>query len=500
VQPATPLLEIRGLEKVFPNGTVALSGVDLEVHPGETHGLVGANGAGKSTLAKIVAGALFPSRGSIMWEGRAVHWRGPADARNSGIGTIYQNTPLVPTLSVVDNVFLGRGGFLIRRDRRREEYDRLVEKIGVDIDPDALVGFLPVGQRQLVAILQALAENARLVVMDEPTAALAESERQALWRTMNQLKQSEGTGFLYISHFLGDVMDLTDSLTVLRDGAVALNCATTATSEADLATALIGHRIARAEATLHGPNHALGQVALDVKHLCTRGRVEDVSLSVREGEVVGLAGILGAGRSEILHGIFGAEPNATGSVHIFGQEVRRAPGAAVAAGIALLPEDRDRQGLLRAWEIWRNTSLPDLSTFVRGHLFLNTSAEMQRARDAISSLGIIAQSPATTVSELSGGNAQKVMFAKWMFGDARVLLLDEPTAGVDVGAKADIQDLIRKASDQGRAILLVSSEFDELLMLASRVLVVRAGRIVADLMSADTSEAALSRLAGSRLE
>lgn len=493
---AGQLLDLAGISQVFPNGTVALRDVGMRVHQASVHGLVGANGAGKSTLIKIISGALRPTAGTILWKGANVHWTSPADARAAGISTIYQHIPLVPTLSVLENVFLWKGGVLRAEGQKLRQFEQLLDRIGYSIEPDALVGSLSIGQRQMVAIMQALAQGTELVIMDEPTASLASTEREIVFEVVRRLKERDHTSFIYCSHFLDEVLDLTDRVTVLRDGRDVLQEATDRLTESQLVEAIVGRKLLEVESAGPPTVESSAPAVLEVAGLSSPGRLEDVTFSVQEGEVVGLAGLLGSGRSEILQAIFGADPRAAGSVRVCGREVGHSPHAAVRSGIALVPEDRTKQGLIGFWEIWRNISLPALPKLSLGRWFPSATRERELAERAIKDLRIVAPSPDTAVSNLSGGNAQKVVFAKWMYSDALVLLLDEPTVGVDVGTKADILELVRRFARDGKAIVVVSSEFEELIALADRILVVRQGRIVTTRRASETSEHELVALAG----
>ena len=491
----TPLLSLEQVRKTFPNGTIALRGVDLSVERGSVHGLLGANGAGKSTLIKILSGAFPASAGSIVWRGKPAAWRTPNDANAAGVATIHQHIPLVPTLSVLENIFLARGGWR-RSGADRRDFAQLTATVGYDIDPDALVADLPIGQRQMVAILQALGGGAELIVMDEPTASLAAGERDIVYATVRRLARQEGKAILFVSHFLDEVIALTDRVTVLRDGVAVLRAETADLDEMRLAEAIVGRAVAAITHLQRVDRHQAGDVVLDATDLASPGKLAPVSLAVCAGEVLGIAGFLGSGRSELLHAIFGADPAATGTVRVHGKPVARSTGARVAAGIALVPEDRMRQGLVPGFEIWRNTTLPHLDGVSWKGLITRPDAERDRGREAIRRLGIKAQSPEVLVTELSGGNAQKVTVGKWLFGGASVFLLDEPTAGIDVGAKADILALIRKLAGEGCGVIVVSSEFEELMAVSDRVFVMRDGRVVAELDAMETSEHELTLLAG----
>jgi ribose transport system ATP-binding protein len=490
-----PLLQLERVAKTFPNGTVALRGVDLQVRRGSVHGLLGANGAGKSTLIKILSGALRASGGRIVWRGAEVDWRSPAEANAAGVATIHQHIPLVPTLSVLENVFLGTHGKWRRAQAEREHFAQLVATVGYAIDPDALVGDLPIGQRQMVAILQALSGGADLIVMDEPTASLATEEREIVYAAVRRLTRQEDKAILFVSHFLDEVVALTDEVTVLRDGVAVMRAATRDVDEVRIAEAIVGRAIAEITHAGHGASHASGAALLEVQDLSSPGRLHAASFTLHAGEVVGIAGFLGSGRSELLHAIFGADAEARGVVRLAGREVARSTSAAVRAGLALVPEDRIRQGLVPSFEIWRNITLPHLESVSWQGLLPVHETELGRAEAGIRQLGIKARSAETLVTELSGGNAQKVTVAKWLFGNARIFLLDEPTAGIDVGAKADILALVRHLAASGSGVIIVSSEFEELLAVSDRILVMREGRIVAERRAAETSEHELILLA-----
>ncbi|MBV9228949.1 MAG: sugar ABC transporter ATP-binding protein [Chloroflexi bacterium] len=472
-----------------------MRGVNLSIQFHSVHGLVGANGAGKSTLIKILSGALQATSGQMMWKGNACQWHQPADARAAGVATMYQHIPLVPTLPVLDNVLLGHRNWLRLEGQLMEEFEQLLARVGYEIDARSLVGDLSIGQRQMVALLQAVARGADLVIMDEPTASLTQSEREVVFNTIRRLSQVEGTSFLYVSHFLEEVLDLTDTVTVLRDGQVVASAATSDWSESQLVEAMVGKKLLNIEREKSAGISAAAPIALEVSNLQSPDKIAGISFAIHQGEILGLAGFLGSGRSELLQAIFGADSRASGSVRVFGKEVPHTPAAAVRAGIALVPEDRGKQGLIRDWEIWRNISLPNLSMLSLFKILPQQEAEAARAEKACEALHIVAPSIDTEVSALSGGNAQKVVFAKWLYGNASVFLLDEPTSGVDIGAKADILELIRNFAREGKAVIVVSSEFEELLAVATRIMVMSKGRIVAERRVTDTSEDELVMLA-----
>ncbi|MBB4152226.1 ribose transport system ATP-binding protein [Sphingomonas jinjuensis] len=482
-----PLLSARGVAMRYPNGTVALRGVDLDVPAGRVTALVGANGAGKSTLIRILSGAARPTGGSLEWLGQATAFRRPVDARRAGIATIHQHIPLVPTLSVAENILIDRGGIARTQAGDREAVAALLARLDARIDPDARVGDLGIGDRQAVAIAAALAVDAKLVIMDEPTASLAGHERAAVYRVIRQLAD-EGRAVLFISHFLDEIVRLSDWVAVLRDGGIVLDAETDALTEADIAGAMAGRQFV---ALARRERAGMGEPRLTVEGLATPALAEPVNLSVARGEIVGLAGLLGSGRSELLHAIFAADRHATGLVGVDGEPVGRSVEERIAAGIALVAEDRVGQGLVPAFDIRRNVALP-----VGGGWLVDDEAERAAAARAIETLAIKAQGPETAVAELSGGNAQKVTIARWLRPHTRVLLLDEPTAGIDIGARSEILRLIRGLADEGMAIVVASSDFAELLVLADRVLVLRDKRIIASRDAAGLDEDTLILLAG----
>lgn len=483
-------LTLEGIAKTFPNGTVALAGVDLALAPGKVHGLLGANGAGKSTLIKILSGAIAPSAGSIHRGGETLRFAGPRGAKQAGVATIYQHIPLVPTLSAFENIVLDEPGW--RRGGDRTRVADLVDSLGNPFALDDLVADLPIGARQMVAIAQALAAGADVVVMDEPTASLAGHERVRVYETIQRLAD-EGKAVLFVSHFIDEIVALTDEVTVLRDGRAVLHAPTVELDEHRIAAAIAG----RAVTALERPSatRTLGAPVLDVRDLASPGKLAPTSFTLRAGEILGIAGVLGSGRSELLHAIFGADPAASGAVLLDGKPVGRWPDEAVAAGIALVPEDRATQGYAPNLTLAENIALPRAPG-----LLLDGARDRAVADAAIARLAIKAPGPDALPIELSGGNAQKIVIAKWLVPGTRVLLLDEPTAGIDIGARTDILRLIRESADGGLPVILVSSEFEELLAVCDRILVLRDGRIVGEADPAVSDEADLILMAGGGIQ
>ena len=478
------LLEVESVSKAF-SGIPVLEGVSLSLAAGRVLGLVGENGAGKSTLMNVLGGVVFPDTGEVRLAGDEYRPRGPAEAMARGVAYIHQELNLLPNLSVAENLFLPRlprRGLLM--DRRRLEAlarERLLA-VGLDVSPWALVGDLGPGARQLVEIARALAADARVVILDEPTTSLTAPEAERLFALVRRLRD-EGRGLVYISHALGDVLRLADDVLVLRDGEVVGSGPASGFDEARLITLMVGRSVdtvypARAEAPP-------GEPALDVSGLGRGGAFRDVSLTVHRGEVVGLAGLMGAGRTELLRAIFGLDPPDSGEVRVHGRPLRPGPREAIARGVALVTEDRREDGLVLDATIADNLALASLPAHARGGwidqraLAQALAAQAAAVRlDAPAGLG----RPART---LSGGNQQKAVLGKWLLGRPSVVLLDEPTRGIDVGAKQHVYRLVADLAGGGAAVLLASSEIEELLGLADRVLVLRRGSVVDELCRAE---------------
>jgi len=475
-----PLLEMRAIVKTFP-GVRALDGVDLVVRPGEVHCLLGQNGAGKSTLIKVLAGAHRPDEGEIHWRGGPVSLSTPDTAIGLGISTIYQELDLVAGLSVAENIFLGhemsRAGVL-RRGQTRKAARALLARLGhQEIRVDREVGTLPASGQQIVSMARALSHDTRLIVMDEPSAALDQQEVQALFRVIRELT-SQGVAVVYISHRLEEIRQVGDRVTVLKDGrTVATDLPAKSTATADLIRLMTGRDIEFVFPERTGPE-ADAPVVLEVEGLALAKSFEGVGFSVRAGEIVGLAGLVGAGRSEILEAVYGARRPDHGTVRVDGKRLRAGSvGAAVKAGVGLAPEERKSQGLLLDQAVYRNITVSSLGRFARAG-FLDASAERAAAVELTEALDVRPTGVERPVRTLSGGNQQKVVLARWLLRDCRVLLLDEPTRGVDVGARSEIYALVRTLAARGVAVVVVSSEMEEVLGLADRVLVVREGRVV----------------------
>lgn len=474
------LLSVTGLTKSFGSAQ-ALAGVDLDVRPGEVHCVLGQNGAGKSTLIKTLSGAHQPDAGEIRWKGEAVTIADPVAALELGIATMYQELDVVDGLSIAENIFLGhelaRGGVLSRgeADRRTRE---LMNRLGhPDLAPGREVGTLSPANQQLVSMARALSHDIKLMIMDEPSAVLDAGEVDNLFRVVKELT-SQGISVIYISHRLEEINRIGDRITVLKDGrSPASNLLVKDTDTRELISLMIGTDIDHSFPP-PVPVAADAPVVLEVDGLALDGHFSDVSLSIRAGEIVGLAGLVGSGRSEILETIYGHRKATAGAVRVNGKLLK--PGSvtsAVAAHMGLSPEERKRQGLLLEEPIYRNATLSSFSRFAKSGL-LDEAAERHATKEQMTALELRPAEPSRITRTLSGGNQQKIMLARWLIHGTKVLLLDEPTRGVDVGARMEIYGLIRRLASEGTAILIVSSEIEEVLGLADRVLVISDGRVI----------------------
>jgi ABC-type sugar transport system ATPase subunit len=495
-----PRLEASGLVKRF-GATLALDGVSFDVAAGEIHAVAGENGAGKSTLMGILSGAHRPDRGTLRWEGRPVALGDVRAARDLGIGTVHQEPQLVPALSVAENLGVGRlphrGGAvrLVDRRRLREEAVRALAPLRAGIAPDRRVETLPVGERQLVAIARALHAGARLIVLDEPTSSLSPAEIEALFGVLRELR-GRGTAIVYVSHRLEELRRLADRVTVLRDGRVVAS-GPVSTMTADAIVEAMSGGVA-APPAFAGAAEKGAEALLEVRGLSARGRLHDVTLRVHRGEIVGLAGLMGAGRSRLLRTIFGAEPRDGGEVSVAGPEGARRPASgpagAIAAGLGFVPEDRRAMGLVLGASVVENVGLVTPPA-ARRLGFLRRGLLREQAARAVEALRIKTPGLDALLRTLSGGNQQKVVLARWLGSRFRVLLLDEPTRGVDVGAKAEIHRHLRALAAGGQGLLVASSELPELLALCDRIYVMRQGRVAGELGRDAAGAAAVLRLA-----
>ncbi len=487
--PRAPLLRMSGIVKTFP-GVRALDGVSFDVDAGEVHALVGENGAGKSTLMKILAGAQAADSGEIEIDGKREAIDGPKTAERLGIGMIYQEFNLVPDLGVIENIVLGvepRHGLFLDKPAAASEAAKVLAELGIALPLDRSARRLSVAEQQLTEIAKCLIRKARLIVMDEPTAALTEREIDALFTLIAKLK-AQNVAFVYISHRLEELSRIADRVTVLRDGKAIETRPIAQMPWDDMIRLMVGRSLENHFPDLP-PVAPDAPIVLDVRDVSSASGVpvNHVSFAVHAGEVVGLAGLVGGGRTEIVRAIAGADIPTAGEIWVDGARiVVRSPRSAIKAGIALITEDRKAQGLVLGMTVRENTTLAHLGHFVRG-LFVDKPAETETTNTEIAELRIRTPSAEQTVRNLSGGNQQKVVLGKWLIGNARVFLFDEPTRGIDVGAKAEIYALMVELLRRGAAIVMVSSELPEVLGMSHRVLVVRGGQIRAEFARADAT-------------
>jgi len=492
--PVAPLFELRNISKTFP-GVKALDDVSFEIHAGEVHMLLGENGAGKSTLMKILCGAYSADAGTFRYQGKEATIAKPGDARRFGISVIFQDFTLVPYLDVAQNIFLGRE-FLSRIpgliDRRRiyAEAKRILDMIGFEMDPRALVHELGVAQQQMVEIAKALSHDARVLVMDEPTAALSDRETERLFAIVEKLKRS-GVAIIYISHRLAEVFALGDRITVLRDGRKIASVLPAETSPEALVELMVGRPVD----TTYARDYCTkpGEVLLEVKGLSSASGIEDINLTVRAGEIVGLCGLVGSGRTEVARAIFGADPRTAGEIRLAGKPVNSSPELSAELGMALVPENRKAQGLALGRSVADNLMLTALHKLFPSGFYTPVRA-IKIAQSVIKKLRIVTPGPRRLVATLSGGNQQKVVVGKWLNADARLYIVDEPTRGIDVGAKAEIFRLLDSLVRAGAGVLMISSEQIEIVHVCDRAYVMRSGRIVGELTRENLSEANIVRL------
>ena len=493
-----PVLRTESVVKQF-GPIVALGGVSVDLFAGEVHALIGENGAGKSTLMKILGGVDRPDAGRVLVRGEPVAFRSPADARRAGIAMVHQELNLVDELTVADNIFLGREQVgrtrLVRGRAMRRAAGAVLRQIGCDVPAGARVGSLSLGQKQLVEIAKAVSADAAVLILDEPTAVLGGPEVATLFALLGRLR-SAGVAIVYVSHLLPEVLSIADRVTVLRDGRTVqalTRAAAAAAGEHGLASLMVGRPMA-SHFPVRDPVPADAQVALDVFGLTVPGKVQDVSFSVRHGEVLGFAGLVGAGRTELAEAVCGLRPRSAGEVVVDSEiiHVHDVRGA-MAAGLAYLSEDRKATGLVLPMSIAANVTLPTLRRY--GRVLLAKRRETKVAKRRVADLAIRARSVRVPVGSLSGGNQQKVALAKWLEARPKVLVVDEPTRGVDVGAKEQIYQLIQSLTRHGMACILISSELNEVLALSHRVAVMRAGRLVGTLDAGRADEQAVMRLA-----
>jgi len=482
-----PILRMTNIVKNFA-GVQALRGVDFDLYPGEVHAILGENGAGKSTLIKVITGVHQPNDGEIYLDGRQVHFANPLESRQHGIAAIYQEPSLFPDLDIAENIFVGRQPMGVgRRVAWRRMYRgaaELLDSLGVELSPKTKARDLSVAQQQMVEIARALSVNAKILIMDEPTSSLTLAEVEDLFRIARRLREA-GTAIVFISHRLEDLFELADRVTVLRDGDYVGTRETAGVTTEELIQMMVGRTLSD---LFPKQEVEAGEVALKVDGLTLPGVFADVSFELRKGEILGMAGLVGAGRTDVARTIFGIATAAAGAIEIDGRPVKiRSPQQAMNLGLAYVPEDRQHHGLVLPMNLSQNITLPILSEYARGG-WLKKGAELEAAQRAASQMAVKAASLWQKAQELSGGNQQKVVLAKWLSTHPRILMLDEPTRGIDVGTKAAVHALMSELAAQGMAILMISSELPEILGMSDRIIVMREGRVTAQLTRAEATQ------------
>ena len=492
----TPLIRMSGIEKRFP-GVHALRAVQFDLRAGEVHALMGENGAGKSTLMKILSGVYQRDGGTIELDGREVSFANPKAAQDAGVGIIHQELSLMNDLSIAQNIFIGREprkfGFLIDDAQMNRDAAKLFAQMNVQLDPAAMVHGLSIAKQQMVEIAKALSFDSRVLVMDEPTAALNAREIDELFRIINGLRAA-GKGIIYISHKMDEIRRISDRVTIMRDGQWIGTRATAETSLEQIIAMMVGRDLVQGDVTI--PDLSGAEVALDVRGLSRGREIRDVSFTLKRGEILGFAGLMGAGRTEVARAIFGADPVERGEIRVHGKPVKvRSPVDAVRAGIGYLSEDRKHLGLALPMSVRNNIALTAFDKFRRFGGVLDESAMAQTARQSIKDLDIRTPHDQQEVRLLSGGNQQKIVIAKWLLRDCDVLIFDEPTRGIDVGAKSEIYRLLNDLATEGRAIIVISSELPEILRLSHRIAVMCEGRLTGFLPGGTATQEQIMALA-----
>ena len=489
-----PFLEMKGIVKQFP-GVLALDEVSLTVCPGEVLALVGENGAGKSTLMKILSGVYRKDAGEILVDGQPTDITGPLHARQLGISIIYQELNVLNNMDIAENIFVGREkkrkNGLVDKKLQHEESRRLLDRVGLQVDTHTRAGRLSTAQKQMVEVAKALSMNARLIIMDEPTSSLTDKETDMLLNIIRHLR-ADGVAIVFISHRMNEIFEIADRIAVMRDGQMVSVVDAGGATEQSIIAAMVGRHVNNLFAKEEAP---IGDIALEVKNLSTKDFLKDISFNVRAGEIVGFAGLVGAGRSEVMRAVFGIDPRTSGEIFIRGKKADiRTTVDALKAGLGFVPEDRKEQGLILKMSVLHNASIAALPSVANGW-FLDKKREKSLAAEYIDKLRVKTPSQEQRVMNLSGGNQQKVVIAKWMATNPAVLILDEPTRGIDVGAKKEIHMLMSELVRQGVAIIMISSELPEILGMSDRIYVMHDGRIKGEIARSEATQESVMRLA-----
>lgn len=491
------ILEMKNISKNF-GGVHALNDVSLTIHKGETHALIGENGAGKSTLMKILLGIYKRDSGEIIYKGKTVNFTSPSIALKNGISMIHQEISLLPDMSVAENIWFGRekkfmaAGFWVKTSSRYERTKALLESLGIDIDPSALVKNLSVAQMQLVELARAISYEPSIIIMDEPTSALSDKEIELLYAIVNKITK-DGVTTIFISHKLDEIYATCENITVLRDGNLIKSCAADQLPKNELVNLIVGRKV---EKLFERSRVEPGKIVLEVKDLNRTGVCENINFYVRSGEVLGVCGLMGAGRSEIMRAVFGIDKKTNGQILLEGQEVKiRKPFDAVHKGMAMVTEDRLRQGVISVFSVMQNMTFANFFRICNKLGFYKTKKEMSVFKKKAAELGVKYGNPKALIGSLSGGNQQKVIIGRWLLTGPKVLLLDEPTRGIDVGSKAEIYKMIDDLTKQGIAVVMISSELPEILSLSDRIMVVRGGKIVHECKCTEATQESLMEYA-----
>ena len=494
---SSQLLALSGVSKEFP-GVKALNNVRFDLNEGEVHAIVGENGAGKSTLMKILSGIYKKDSGDIIYRGKSVSIPNPFEAQKLGISIIHQELNLMPHLTVAENIFIGRedrfpGGVFLNNKKLVDAAVELLKELELNLNPNDIVGELTIAKQQMVEIAKAVSYRGSVIIMDEPTSSLTPAETDALFKIIRTLKAA-GKGVVYISHRLEELEKITDRITVLRDGEYVKTLKTSETDIPEVISLMVGRKVAQDQ---RPENRVIGSdIVLRVENLSDRHLLKDISFELRKGEILGFAGLMGAGRTELARAIMGADPKTEGRIVLHGNEVKiKQPSDAVAAGIGYLSEDRKRFGLLLGQDITFNVILSSIPRFSNRFGFLKVKSAAGIARDSIAQLRVRTPSEKQFLKNLSGGNQQKVVIAKWLTRDCDVLIFDEPTRGIDVGAKDEIYRLLTKLAEEGKSIIMISSELPEVLRLSDRIAVMCDGRLTGIIENKDANQNVIMELA-----